>query len=191
MQCNKRGVSWYPGNQWDIASSTKTDFLYVMKVTNLGLLPNTTQMKPYVMFTPFDRRPAPRANHGGHFTVKKANPNHQAQIVKVKVYCLLFHFLRACHKYQFQSPINSQQGITYLREAFEVFTAMEEHPDVLGGIRVEATISAKLGKFFKTNSPTTSDNFSIQQQLQFERCQRLAIWCSEGNCLKKLKLNFD
>lgn len=74
--------------------------------------------------------------------MKVQNPTGEAQIVRIKVYNLLYHFLRACHVYELILPNTSRQGARFLHKLDEIFTSMEQQPDLLGGLRVESTISA-------------------------------------------------
>lgn len=90
----------------------------------------TSWSSTYVMFTPFDKHPNPTCNHGGGFSLPMENPNRQPQISRIKVYNLVYHFLRAPGR-----PTNSwRQGIKFFNDAISVFVQMEAQPELLGGL---------------------------------------------------------
>ena len=80
----------YPENIWDVGYTNFDERMYCLKVDFIHRARPGTTIDAYPLFTPLDRRPAPRANHGGTFMVTFEDD----VMPRVKVYNESFHFLR-------------------------------------------------------------------------------------------------
>ena len=120
----------FPPNEWDVSISRRTQLLYLIKP--LPPYPHDITINPYPILTPLN--PNPRVTLGGNLNIVVEGGD---QVLRLKMYNLQYHLLRAWDSKSLTTPINSRQGARFFEHLNGILAAMEEKSKLIGGLRME------------------------------------------------------
>ena len=120
----------FPPNEWDVSISRRTQSLYLIKPS--PPYPHDITINPYPILTPLN--PNPRVSLGGNLNIVVEGGD---QVLRLKMYNLQFHLLRAWDSEPLPTPVNSHQGATSFDHLNAILAAMEAKPELVGGLRME------------------------------------------------------
>jgi hypothetical protein len=123
----------FPPNEWDVSISRRTQSLYLIKPS--PPYPHDITINPYPILTPLN--PNPRVSLGGNLSIIVEGGE---EVLRLKMYNLQFHLLRAYDSEPLPTPINSRQGARSFDHLNSIFSAMEARPDLVGGLRMEIRV---------------------------------------------------
>jgi hypothetical protein len=120
----------FPPNEWDVSISRRTQSLYLIKPS--PPYPHDITINPYPILTPLN--PNPRVSLGGNLNIVVEGGE---QVLRLKMYNLQFHLLRAWDSEPLPTPVNSRQGARSFDHLNAILAAMEAKPELVGGLRME------------------------------------------------------
>ena len=105
LQCDAADEG-YPENEWDVSFSRRTEYLYMAKA--LPPVPQNVTVDLYPVLTTVSFQPF--HNLGGNITLTMVDSIIAPQVLKFKMYNVMYHLLRACNPFPLPAPNNTRQA---------------------------------------------------------------------------------
>ena len=129
----------YPENEWDVSFSRRTQYLYMAKA--LPPVPQNVTVDLYPVLTTLSFQPF--HNLGGNMTLTLVDSIIAPQVLKLKMYNVMYHLLRACNPFPLPAPNNTRQAARRFEKLASIFNVLTTNQQRVGGIRVELRVRHK------------------------------------------------
>ena len=129
----------YPENEWDVSFSRRTQYVYMAKA--LPPVPHNVTVDLYPLLTTLSFQPF--HNLGGNITLNLVDSIIAPQVLKLKMYNVLYHLLRACNPFPLPAPNNTRQAARRFEKLASILNVLTNNQERVGGIRVELRVRHK------------------------------------------------
>jgi hypothetical protein len=129
----------YPENEWDVSFSRRTQYLYMAKA--LPRVPQNVTVDLYPVLTTLSFQPF--HNLGGNMTLTLVDSIIAPEVLKLKMYNVMYHLLRACNPFPLPATNNTRQAARRFEKLASILNVLTTNQQRVGGIRVELRVRHK------------------------------------------------
>jgi hypothetical protein len=129
----------YPENEWDVSFSRRTQYVYMARA--LPPVPHNVTVDLYPVLTTLSFQPF--HNLGGNITLNLVDSIIAPQVLKLKMYNVLYHLLRASNPFPLPAPNNTRQAARRFEKLASILNVLTNNQERVGGIRVELRVRHK------------------------------------------------